>query len=442
MFVVGLQHCRVPDAGSVPLRHDAPVRASASARVWRPSRPSQGLYPASWLEPSHARSFLHSVQSPLVRPIHGVAESGVWHSARKLHVPLWGPALPNSLREALDALSKRCRSSIPGAGALFSGPINAKDSATAEDSAVPSSKADSGKQQSAKSPLRILSGASMIPHPEKAYRGGEDAFFICDDTSAVGVADGVGGWATQGIDPGLFSRQLMQGCEEAIVKLGVRDPIMAMHYALSKVEAPGSSTCCVAILDGDQHVLHGANLGDSGIMVLRGSDIVYRSPEQQHYFNCPYQLGTESTDTPEHSDRVFVQVQEGDLIVTGTDGLWDNVYDHEIISICEIQEPIDGKRAGTAYATELASKLAEKAHELAKSSIRQSPFAVKARQCGYRFFGGKMDDITVIVSSVVSGPAPNRTPSTSSAAAAQSLGLEIGRFPSGKETARPNKRIR
>lgn len=38
----------------------------------------------------------------------------------------------------------------------------------------------------------------MIPHPAKADRGGEDAYFICDRGFAMGVADGVGGWAEVG----------------------------------------------------------------------------------------------------------------------------------------------------------------------------------------------------------------------------------------------------
>jgi protein phosphatase PTC7 len=46
----------------------------------------------------------------------------------------------------------------------------------------------------------------MIPHKDKAYKGGEDAFYISD--SLLVVADGVGGWAKKGIDPGLFSKEL------------------------------------------------------------------------------------------------------------------------------------------------------------------------------------------------------------------------------------------
>lgn len=46
----------------------------------------------------------------------------------------------------------------------------------------------------------------MIPHPSKAAKGGEDAIFV-DDNLLV-VADGVGGWAQYGVDPGIFSRKL------------------------------------------------------------------------------------------------------------------------------------------------------------------------------------------------------------------------------------------
>lgn len=46
--------------------------------------------------------------------------------------------------------------------------------------------------------LVLDAGAGMIPHPAKADRGGEDAFFICERGFAMGVADGVGGWAEVG----------------------------------------------------------------------------------------------------------------------------------------------------------------------------------------------------------------------------------------------------
>jgi len=56
-----------------------------------------------------------------------------------------------------------------------------------------------GSSNGTGSSIRLLlqSGAAMLPHPDKAHRGGEDSFFIADHQAAVGVADGVGGWVSQ-----------------------------------------------------------------------------------------------------------------------------------------------------------------------------------------------------------------------------------------------------
>ena len=49
--------------------------------------------------------------------------------------------------------------------------------------------------------------ASNIPHISKRRTGGEDAWVASHNLLVV--ADGVGGWAAQGIDSGLFSKQLV-----------------------------------------------------------------------------------------------------------------------------------------------------------------------------------------------------------------------------------------
>ena len=54
--------------------------------------------------------------------------------------------------------------------------------------------------------LRFINGVCLIPHDDKVYKGGEDAYTASD--RLIAVADGVGGWASKGIDPGLFSKQL------------------------------------------------------------------------------------------------------------------------------------------------------------------------------------------------------------------------------------------
>merc|ERR1711957_613521 len=49
-------------------------------------------------------------------------------------------------------------------------------------------------------------GVIVKPHDDKVDKGGEDGF-AASKTLLV-VADGVGGWADQGVDPGLFSKRL------------------------------------------------------------------------------------------------------------------------------------------------------------------------------------------------------------------------------------------
>ena len=42
------------------------------------------------------------------------------------------------------------------------------------------------------------------------------------------------------------------------------------------------------------------------------------------------QLGVSSKDTPDNADYSCLNVEDGDIIVLGTDGLWDNLYQTEI----------------------------------------------------------------------------------------------------------------
>ena len=69
------------------------------------------------------------------------------------------------------------------------------------------------------SSLHVVFGAHNIPHPEKAGKGGEDAFFFDDRLGIFGIADGVGGSARNGIDPGLFSREVLRRCHMSALHL-------------------------------------------------------------------------------------------------------------------------------------------------------------------------------------------------------------------------------
>jgi len=109
----------------------------------------------------------------------------------------------------------------------------------------------------------------------------------------------------------------------------------------NEIEA-GSSTACILTLDKTTGTVYSSNIGDSGFIVIRNGKVVYQTHELQHYFNAPYQLSVlpdemkndpiNIMDSP--NDAIIDQytVEEGDVIVLGTDGLWDNIFNEEIIT--------------------------------------------------------------------------------------------------------------
>ncbi len=144
--------------------------------------------------------------------------------------------------------------------------------------------------------------AFMIPKPEGSTLG-EDAFAICSKRTAFALADGVGGWAEEGVDAGLYSRALMSGCKAALDGSAGVSLAQALDAALQPAKLiKGSSTAVLADIQG--RTLSVLNVGDSGFIVLRrqgrpskGSASffpVMRSYEQQYSFNFPFQLGTGS----------------------------------------------------------------------------------------------------------------------------------------------------
>jgi protein phosphatase PTC7 len=98
--------------------------------------------------------------------------------------------------------------------------------------------------------LKLLSGSCYLPHPAKEATGGEDGHFICIDEQAIGVADGVGGWADHGVDAGLYAKELMSKSMGAIKDEpeGAIDPSRVLEKAFTSTKARGSSTACIITL--------------------------------------------------------------------------------------------------------------------------------------------------------------------------------------------------
>ncbi|KAK7376823.1 hypothetical protein VNO80_02240 [Phaseolus coccineus] len=266
------------------------------------------------------------------------------------------------------------------------------DTSVREDQSSSSADSSERKSPSGKT-LKLISGSCYLPHPDKEETGGEDAHFICSEEHAIGVADGVGGWADLGVNSGYYSRELMSKSVDAIQEepKGSIDPARVLEKAHSSTKAKGSSTACIIALT-DQG-LNAINLGDSGFMVVRDGCTVFRSPVQQHDFNFTYQLECGSNGDLPSSGQVFtIPVAPGDVIVAGTDGLFDNLYNNEITAVV-----VHAMRAGLSPQV-TAQKIAALARQRALDKDRQTPFSTAAQDAGFRYYGGKLDDTTVVVS--------------------------------------------
>lgn len=60
--------------------------------------------------------------------------------------------------------------------------------------------------------------------------------------------------------------------------------------------------------------------------------IEYESKEQQHSFNFPFQCGTNGDD-PAKGESNAHNVKDGDILVVGSDGLWDNMHRRKIVEL-------------------------------------------------------------------------------------------------------------
>lgn len=165
----------------------------------------------------------------------------------------------------------------------------------------------------------------------------------------------------------------------------------------------GSSTAVLAKFDtSKENFIKTTNLGDSGYTLLRPLGEgkfkqLFRSKEQQYSFNFPYQCGT-GAELPYAADDNEHEVQDNDVLILASDGMYDNLYDEDVVYCVEpkpdsIHLPFDHKRIGEC--------LANMALKLGEMQNYQSPFAKNAQAVGRNYPNqGKADDIAVIVATV------------------------------------------
>jgi protein phosphatase PTC7 len=248
-------------------------------------------------------------------------------------------------------------------------------------------------------------GVYQLPGPKSSE--GDDTYLISADGKSIGVFDGIGGNYEIGINPRDYSYSLMTGCRIAVNDKHFFDPLQILEEGFnfaSKVS--GSSAAIVGHLEDTEDImyLNVINVGDSQFMVLRKNEnnnvfsIVMKSEPQYDTsvvtwsnLPCPYQLtgNEERSDKPDIGVRYHIPIFDGDVIIMASDGLYDNLFDSEIIGIVN--------ECHTQPAQEIAKRLTLAAFVNSKDNTKLSPFSKTiGKLIGYEI-GGKEDDITTVV---------------------------------------------
>ena len=187
---------------------------------------------------------------------------------------------------------------------------------------------------------------------------GEDVFMSYRSKNGkyhyLAVADGVGSWREDRIDPVEFPKALMEELKKIIEALKEDEEktcsdMIQEGYAILKAEHLngnlhyGSCTFNLAkinLLTGETEV---ANIGDSALSILKSCGSSHQTRIAQKGFNWPYQIGIEMRgpqiylDCKADTQTYYFKLENGDKLISATDGVWDGMNFNQVDA--EMKEP-------------------------------------------------------------------------------------------------------
>jgi len=136
-----------------------------------------------------------------------------------------------------------------------------------------------------------------------------------------------------------------------------------------------------------------------------------KSKEQQHSFNIPYQISVLPgqkdleklkqvgkieefkklkkvlkrvdnlcQDKPEYSDEYNYELQEGDIIISCTDGVFDNLFSHEILKICREFKQKHPVLDTADQAKQIAEKIVADSLDKVRDKKKRTPYQMKYKK--------------------------------------------------------------
>lgn len=291
-------------------------------------------------------------------------------------------------------------------------------------------------------PLCFNARSYQRTHPGKQVHGHKDADATLTSPMLLGVADGVSQIEEFGIDASKLPKELLKACEQLAMSSlmpnsAVKDvnedeyagPINLVSAAYESTSSLGSTTLLLTILDNSTQI-HGKvhpmvaviSIGDCELVIMRrkkGRQAPYEAifqTEMQRirgHAQSPLQIARVGDDVdPNFDEEVALEViekgsavhcvsaKEGDLLVLGSDGVFDNLFLPEIVTTCNLMIPQPSEsgpyeHADPALLEAIARRIVEQSH--AKSQVNQNgdyPPAPVGQ-------GGKIDDTSCVVAEVI-----------------------------------------
>jgi len=284
-------------------------------------------------------------------------------------------------------------------------------------------------------PLCFSARGYQKTHPVKARKGHRDADARLEAPLVLGVADGVSQIEDFGIDASELPNELLKYCEEigmpqlvpgnATAADSYRGPIPLVRDAFECTESLGSTTLVLAVLDNSTRI-HGKlhpmiaviSIGDCEMLILRRlhgrhSQLVpvFHTEMQRidGHVQTPLQLArVDDRIDPDFHEDITIEViekgsavhcvscYEGDIVVMGSDGVFDNLFVDEVADLCNSVLP-PGRTLPTheALLGHLSKRIVEASHAKTERGLNgQFPEAPIGR-------GGKTDDTSCVVAEVV-----------------------------------------
>eukprot|EP00929_Paragymnodinium_shiwhaense_P120854 TRINITY_DN92916_c0_g1_i1.p1 TRINITY_DN92916_c0_g1~~TRINITY_DN92916_c0_g1_i1.p1 ORF type:complete len:410 (-),score=99.91 TRINITY_DN92916_c0_g1_i1:66-1295(-) len=289
-------------------------------------------------------------------------------------------------------------------------------------------------------PLCFNASTYQKTHPKKMINNHRDADAALVSPMLLGVADGVSQIEEFGIDASELPNELLAACEEIAMNqlfpgkendepyLG---PIPLVRRAYQSTESIGSTTLLLSILDNSTKI-HGKlhpmiavlSIGDCEVLILRRPD--GRNGELQAVFHTEMQRIDGHAQSPlqvarvdDRIDKHFTEdiaieviergsavhclsAYEGDVLVLGSDGVFDNLFLDEVVQICNEFLPPDSDPMSKLSPSEpshlkmIARKVVEAAHAKTRPAMNGTGFP--DTPIGR---GGKIDDTCVVVGEVL-----------------------------------------